>query len=110
MSSTLSLTRPESSAGRWATEPSVDANVRPANDCLPNKRPSLGKRASHALARFVITVCIGVAATVAWQSYGGTAREVIASSSPQLGWLAPQAAPIAQAAPAAAANERPSPA
>jgi hypothetical protein len=111
MNSTLSLTRSESSAGRWATEPSVDANVRPTNDRFPNKRPSLGKRTSHALARFVITVCIGVAATVAWQSYGDAAREVIASSSPQLGWLAPQAAPVAQAAPmvARAAPATPSP-
>jgi len=34
----------------------------------------------------------------AWQSYGDAAREIIASSYPQLGWLAPQAA-AAQAAP-----------
>jgi hypothetical protein len=48
----------------------------------------------------VITFCIGVAATLAWQSYGDALREMIASSSPQLGWLAPTA-PVAQTAPAA---------
>jgi len=60
---------------------------------------SLGKRASRTLARFLITFCIGVAATLAWQSYGDAAREMIANLSPQLGWLAPQAAPLAQTAP-----------
>src|SRR6266568_8617166 len=84
------------STGLWGTEPSVDATLRPANlkdDRLPSKRPSPGKRASRALARFLITFCIGVAAILAWQSYGDAAREMIASSSPQLSWLAPQAAP-----------------
>ena len=43
---------------------------------LSIRRPSLGKRRSHALVRYLITssylipFCIGVAATVAWESYG----------------------------------------
>jgi hypothetical protein len=56
--------------------------------------------------------CIGVAATLAWQSYGAAARERIASSYPQLAWLAPQAAPIARSAPdtiGLAAQAAPSP-
>src|SRR5216683_7755225 len=76
--------------------------VRPTtleNDPFPNGQPSLRKRASRAFTRFLITFCIGVAATLAWQSYGDAAREMIASSSPRLGWLAPQAAPVAQTAP-----------
>jgi hypothetical protein len=102
MNSTLSRKRSEFSTDPWPTEPSVDAPLRPAdlkNDWFPSKRPSRGKRASRALARFLITFCIGVAATLAWQSYGDAAREMIASSSPQLAWLAPQAAPVAQTAP-----------
>jgi hypothetical protein len=39
---------------------------------------------------FLITFCIGVAATLGWQSYGDAAREMIASSYPQLGWVAPR--------------------
>ena len=73
------------STGLWGTEPSVDATLRPANlkdDRLPSKRPSPGKRASRALARFLITFCMGVGAILAWQSYGDAAREMIASSSP----------------------------
>jgi hypothetical protein len=50
------------------------------------------------LMRLLITFCIGVAATLAWQSYGDAAREMIANSSPQLSWLAPQVA-VAQTAP-----------
>jgi hypothetical protein len=41
---------------------------------------------------------MGVATTLAWQSYGDAAREMIASSYPQLGWLAPQSA-LAETAP-----------
>jgi hypothetical protein len=52
-----------------------------------------------SLTGFLITFCIGVAATLAWQSYGDAAREMIASSYPQLSWLAPQSAPGAQNAP-----------
>jgi hypothetical protein len=66
------------------------------DDQLPSERLPLGKRASR-LSRFLITFCIGVAATLAWQSYGDTAREMIAGSSPQLSWLAPPAAPVAEA-------------
>jgi hypothetical protein len=50
------------------------------------------------MMRLLITFCVGVFATLAWQSYGDTARERIASSYPQLGWLAPQTA-VAQTVP-----------
>jgi hypothetical protein len=54
------------SAGLRVTEPSFDTTLRPAdlnNDPLPGDRPSLGRRASRSLARFLMTACIGVAAT-----------------------------------------------
>src|SRR5262249_240870 len=51
--------------------------------------PSLGRRASRGLARFLIIFSIGIGATLAWQSYGDAARAMLANSSPQLGWLAP---------------------
>jgi len=59
----------------------------------PVPRPAPRRRAS----RFLITFGLGVAATLVWQSYGDAAREIIANLSPQLGWLAPQAA-VAQTA------------
>ena len=51
------------------------------------------------MMRSLITFCVGVFATLAWQSHGDMARERIANSYPQLGWLAPEAA-VAQTAPA----------
>jgi peptidoglycan hydrolase CwlO-like protein len=81
-----------------------------STDSLPAN--SRVKRSLLALVRFLITLCIGVAATLAWQSYGDAARAMIANSYPQLGWLAPQTESVAQNAPdviALAAPATPSP-
>src|SRR5258708_29266781 len=51
-----------------------------------------------AFVRFMMIFFIGVAAAVAWQSYGAAAREVIASWSPHLACLAPAAAPAGTSA------------
>ena len=108
----MSSTRSEFSAGRRATKPSVDPTLQPAelkNDGFSSKR-AVGRKPSLApLARFLVTLCIGVAATLVWQSYGDAGREMIASASPQLGWLAPQAAPVARTAPDVIAPAAPSP-
>jgi methyl-accepting chemotaxis protein len=58
------------------------------------KSERLGKRIRFALAP--ITFCIGVVATLAWQSYGDAARRTIANSFPRLGWSIPRAAPVTQ--------------
>jgi hypothetical protein len=87
----MSSTRSEFSAGEPSFEP-----------------PPLRKRGSRGPARFLITFCSGVAATLAWQSYGDVVRQTVASSYPQLGWLAPQAA-IAQTIPDTIAPPVPSP-
>jgi hypothetical protein len=84
--------------GLLPVEPSVEA-VRPTdpkNDPSPSGWPLLGKLAPLAFARYQIAFFVGVAATLAWQSYGEAAREMIANSYPQLGWVAPQPAPTAQ--------------
>jgi len=92
MNATLSFLH----APQWASEEPVDESVRPARvDRLLRERLPFGKRVSRAVSRFLITFCIGVAATLVWQSHGDAIREMIASSHPQLGWLAPQAAPDA---------------
>jgi hypothetical protein len=57
-------------------------------------RPSLGRRVLRSAARLLIIFCVGVCSTLAWQLYGDAARAKIAESSPQLGWLAPQPAPV----------------
>ena len=69
-------------------KPSVEAAAgHPANvknDQLPTSRLSLGKRAPLALARHLIVFLVGVAATLAWQTYGDAARHLIvpAASGP----------------------------
>jgi len=94
--SKLDLALSEFSKARWAAEPSVDAPLQPTDLDFVARTPSLlGKQASFARARFLIAFCSGVAATLAWQSYGDAARTMIASSSPQLDLSAPQAAPEA---------------
>jgi hypothetical protein len=85
----MSPTRSEFPEDLVAGEPSFP---RPAS----RKRPG----------RFLITFCLGIAATLAWQSYGDTARGIIANLSPELGWLAPQAA-LAQTAGATTAAATP---
>ena len=92
MTSTPSSTRSELSEDTWPTEPLVDAKIGPA--VLKSKQPSVRGRA----ARSLIIFCMGVATTLAWQSYGDEVREMIAISYPQLGWLAPQSA-FAETAP-----------
>ena len=95
--SKLDLALSEFSKARWAAEPSIDAPLQPTDLNLVVRPPSsLGKQASFALTRFLIAFCIGVAATLAWQSYGDAVRRMTASSSPRLvGSSAPQAAPEA---------------
>jgi len=71
--------------------------ARPGLDAMDSSalaeiRPSLGKRASRRLVRFLIVFSIGVGATLAWQWYGDAARAMIATSWPQLASLAPEPA------------------
>ncbi len=102
MTAMQSPTQTESSKGSLPVKP-VEVLIAGPDDLnsdrFPSERPSLGKRVPLAVARFLITFCFGLAATLAWQSYGDRAREMIANSSPQLRWLAPQPAPAMQNAP-----------
>jgi hypothetical protein len=80
--------------------------IRPTtleNERFPNERPSLRNRASRALSRFLFAFCAGVAATLAWLSYGDATRQMIANSYPPLGWVAPLNTATAQKAPDAMA-------
>jgi hypothetical protein len=93
-------TKSESSKGSLPVKSLVEAvNIDPddlKSDTFPSVRPSLHKRTPLAFSRFLIAFCIGVTATVAWQSYEEAAREMVASSFPHLRWLAPRAEATAQ--------------
>ncbi len=107
-------TAPDVSVGAQAGGPSVLAAVRPAEfrqGPFPNEKPSLGRRAARAVIRFVVAVCVGVAGSLAWQSYGGAAREMIASRVPQLAWIASPAVTSPTSGPAPTTGQTdPSPA
>jgi hypothetical protein len=44
------------------------------------------RRASGGFARYLLAVCIGAAAILAWQSSGEAAKQLIATKAPELGW------------------------
>jgi len=43
-------------------------------------------RASRAGVRCLVAICIGIAGTLAWQSYGQATKQIIATTAPELGW------------------------
>jgi hypothetical protein len=69
-------------------KPSAEAPAaRPAslkNGKAPAKRARLGMLAPLTFARDLITLLLGIAATLAWQSYGDAARHMIASATSSL--------------------------
>ena len=85
MSTMPSHTQSEFSAASLLVKPSVEtATGRPAkvkNDQLTTSGPSLGKRASLAFAYYLIVFSVGVAATLAWQTYGDAARQLVAPAA-----------------------------
>jgi hypothetical protein len=78
---------------KWSVEASAFRTARPESDWFSNEQWSCSKQPSHRhLPRLLIMFFLGAATTLASQSYGHAAREMIVKLYPQLGWLAPQAA------------------
>jgi hypothetical protein len=64
-----------------------EASERKAiHDRLVAIENEMKKRGSRGLTRYLVAICIGVAATLAWQSYGDTAKQIIATRAGELGW------------------------
>ena len=59
------------------------------NNPLTSERRSIGRRIFRTLVRFSIAVLIGVGATLAWQSHGDEAREMVRTRAPSLARLLP---------------------
>src|SRR5215472_7746114 len=47
---------------------------------------AIKRRRSRGIVRYLIAIGIGVAATLGWQSYGETTKQIIATKAPELGW------------------------
>jgi hypothetical protein len=91
---------------KWDSIRMHDGGPPPAEQAEATEAPatgdgrSFGRRALRACLRVMITLGIGVGGTLAWQAYGDDARRLVATTYPlQLGWMAPQAATTAVAAP-----------
>src|SRR5258708_16981293 len=102
MGATPSRAQSESYKGLLPSELSVEAPALSTaylrSERFANEQPSDRQETSRPFTRSLITFCIGVAATLTWQSYNDAAKKIIASWSPELGWLAPQA-PVARTVP-----------
>jgi hypothetical protein len=84
MSTMPSHTQPGLSASLLVKESVEAATGHPAdlkNDQFQNGRPSFGERAALAFARLLIASLIGIAAAVAWRTYGDAARQLIAPAT-----------------------------
>ena len=57
------------------------------DDQVASDRPSVGRQIFRTVSQFLIVVLIGVGATLAWQSYGDAAREMVIARAPTLAWL-----------------------
>jgi hypothetical protein len=57
------------------------------DDQVASERRSVGRRIFRTLTRFFIAVLIGVGGTLAWQSHGDAAREMVVARAPTLAWL-----------------------
>jgi len=72
-----------------STKPSA-RSPRPSglkDDHIASNRSSIGRRILRSLIGFSIAALIGVGATLAWQSHGDAARDMIVARVPSLGWL-----------------------
>jgi hypothetical protein len=73
---------------RRPTKLSIDSpSYRFGEGPLASGRPSIGRRIFRALARFSITVLIGVGVTLGWQSYGDVVKEMLVARAPTLAWV-----------------------
>jgi hypothetical protein len=53
---------------------------------IENEMKRRRSQSSRGLIRYVVAICIGVAATLAWQSYGEATKQIIATGAPEFGW------------------------
>lgn len=64
-----------------SADPPAARPASPKNDKVPAKRSWLGMLTPLTIAHYLVTLLLGIAATLAWQSYGDAARHMIASAT-----------------------------
>jgi hypothetical protein len=88
------LTAKETSSGGPARDRDARSNqpigIRPMTSSIQpvaSDRPSIGGRLFRTLTWFFIAVLIGIGSTLAWQSHGDAARDMVVARAPTLAWL-----------------------
>ncbi|MFY9771580.1 MAG: hypothetical protein WAK04_15275, partial [Xanthobacteraceae bacterium] len=65
--------------------PMMSPTQLPADSQITD-RWSRRRPASRRFRRYLVAICVGVAGTLAWQSYGEATKQIIAKGAPELGW------------------------
>ena len=75
-------------------DPTIQGSPGPAspgfrNDLGESDRSSFATRMFRSVARFFIVALIGAGVTLAWQSHGEAAKQMVRTQAPSLAWLFP---------------------
>jgi outer membrane murein-binding lipoprotein Lpp len=92
LDSILSQSAPRPSNQNWPPPPTSNNQnwpTPPTSNNQKSEKRSIGRRMSRAFARYSIVFLIGIGATLAWQSYGDEAMEMVRTEAPSLAWLLP---------------------
>jgi hypothetical protein len=83
--------------GRVAPQDDLHSGLTPRLDLEALERKALDdrlgtienekkKRSSRGFTRYLLAICIGAVAILAWQAYGEAAKQMLAAKAPELGW------------------------
>jgi hypothetical protein len=92
LDSISSRSAPRPSNQNWPTPPRSDNQNWPTPPTSNNQnsaRRSIGRRVSRAFVRYSVVFLFGIGVTLAWQSYGDEAKEMVRTEAPSLAWLLP---------------------
>lgn len=84
----------------WPPHPLSEGRPTPRPSNENSERRSFRRRTSRTFARYSVVFLIGILATLAFQSYGDKAMEMVRTEVPSLAWLLP----VSTAKPPAAAS------
>ena len=64
----------------------INDRLRAIESRLQAIEGAIKRRRSRGIVRYLVAIGIGVAATLGWQWYGETTKQVIATKAPELSW------------------------
>jgi hypothetical protein len=64
----------------------IDEERAPERQAQRTPESQAKRQASRPFVRYLVAICVGIAGTLAWQSYGEATKQIIATTAPELGW------------------------